>query len=358
MQVRLLFWSHLWQRKQFYWSPVLFPKLPVGGEKPPKKVEVGEKKEVSHENLRDWLLSNSSQCRSRSWGPTKLWRNLFHGKTQQTSTLFQPVARHSWKNTALKWQPEAWAWMNILFTASISVQLQDKVTLIKTMVLRTYKTTFIWSLIIRYKQYGSVGEISPSKEHVAPRGSPAHWGPAGTKSCSSWQPQPTPAPVEQLEDPPMLVALPVKQANRSVVPMSAKSINTGDILKSKTSTLSSSAPPKGDFTLSTSYLAALSLSQKSIWDAAVDILVHMGALGYSEIWVLHETEVSALSGHEFFIITLLAFPIHTLLENSKAICCTNKIQPRVTCKLVSVIYRAICFLYWLQRVPLKVWSNT
>lgn len=161
-----------------------------------------------------------------------------------------------------------------------------------------------------------------------------------------------------LRTPPMLVALPVKQANRSVVPMSAKSINTGDILKSKTSTLSSSAPPKGDFTLSTSYLAALSLSQKSIWDAAVDIPVHMGALGYSEIWVLHETEVSALSGHEFFIITLLAFPIHTLLENSKAICCTNKIQPRVTCKLVSVIYRAICFLYWLQRVPLKVWSNT
>lgn len=124
---------------------------------------------------------------------------------------------------------------------------------------------------------------------------------------------------------PMLVALPVKQANWSVVPMSVKSINTGDILKSKTSTLS--APPKSDFTLSRSYLAVQSLSQKSIWDAAVDITVHMGARGCSEIWVLHATEVSAFSGHEFFIITLLAFPIHTLLENSKTICYTNKIQP-------------------------------
>lgn len=121
---------------------------------------------------------------------------------------------------------------------------------------------------------------------------------------------------------------------------------------------SSSAPPKSDFTLTKSYLTALWLSQKSIWDASVEIPVQMGAGGNSEIWVLHAAEVTAFSEHEFFIITFLASPIHTLLENSKTICCTNKIQPWVTCKLVSVIYRAICFLYWLPGIPLKVWSNT
>lgn len=163
----------------------------------PRKVEVGEKEEIPHENLRDWLLSNSSQCTSRSWGPTKLQRNLFHGKTQQTSPLFQPMVRHPQKNTALKWQPEAWAWMNILFTASSSTQLQDKVTLIKTTVLRTYKTSFIWNLMIRYKQCRSAGEISPSKVHAAPRGSPVHWDKELlilVSSAHSW--------VEQLQDHP------------------------------------------------------------------------------------------------------------------------------------------------------------
>lgn len=124
--------------------------------------------------------------------------------------------------------------MNTLFTASSSIQLQEKVTLIKTTALRTYKTTFILNLIIRYKQYGSAGETSLSKVHVAPRGSPVPWDKellilVGSATAAEWSSSRTT---------PVLVALPVlyRQANQSGVPMSARSVRTAGILKSKTST--------------------------------------------------------------------------------------------------------------------------
>lgn len=56
-------------------------------------------------------------------------------------------------------------------------------------------------------------------------------------------------------------------------------------------------------------------------------------------------------GMNFSRSHLLALPIHTVFENSKMIYCVNKIQPRVTCRLVSVIYRAIRFLYWSLEIP-------
>lgn len=89
--------------------------------------------------------------------------------------------------------------MNIVFTASYSVQLWDKV-IIKTIVLRAYKATFIWNLTTSYKQYRSVGEISPDKMHVAPTGSAVDWGPAGAKHNSSGWHHPLLSWVEQPYD--------------------------------------------------------------------------------------------------------------------------------------------------------------
>lgn len=259
------------------------------------------------------------------------------------------MARYSKKNTALKWQPEVWGWMNILFTTSYSVQLWDKV-IIKIMVLRTYKATFIWNLSMSNK-YGSAGEISPGKAHIAPGGSLVGLGPARAKHHSFGHISPLLAWVEQPQDHPKAggFAHALQEGKPKWCAHLCRVSELETHLNPNILFLCRPLHPKAIYLLSP-WVEATQHHWKASFNQRIPYTYGHSAAQRAGSTCTQQRLLLSL-GMNFSYSHLLAFPIHTLLENSNTIYCTNKIQSRVTCKLVSVIYRAIRFLYWSLEIP-------